>query len=526
MISAAPKERHRKHGGGSSEEDSGEVEEQAMPSEGTTEADAEAAATAEANAETAEADAETAEANADTAGGDATAAEGNAETAEADAAAAEANADTAEAEALAENAEAEAATAEADAQNAETEAATADMDAQNAETEAEQAAMDNNEEESAAAEADAVNAEEEAAVAESDAEAAEEEAVIAEEDGENALDDSSSSSEEEPGSSVEDWDTEPTTPHGPMDMVPEEEDPESTTVDVGVNMDQGEESWSEPTDINQGVESSSGPTDIDMETANETQSVVDQGPNLDFSNPSDSETTMNANDTAQIDAVIIAEGDLDPNAVAAEMEAFGRAASADLASAASASPLSQAAVEEIGLIKEELAAAEAMLQAAEAELGVAAAAAAPGMAPKTPGDACGCSGPRQAVCGSDGKTYRTKCDLDCSNRFANVDDTKCCRDERCMEYRGKENLQGRCTLWIQNTGIHPRRPDPIRNENFPGDGNSVRRAMNYCRNPDAGPSGLWCYTGVGDAFQYELCPQVPLCGIRMVHRGPCRGARF
>ena len=35
--------------------------------------------------------------------------------------------------------------------------------------------------------------------------------------------------------------------------------------------------------------------------------------------------------------------------------------------------------------------------------------------------------------------------------------------------------------------------------------------MNYCRNPDNDPLGLWCITNI-DTMEMDYCPSIPLCG--------------
>jgi hypothetical protein len=91
-----------------------------------------------------------------------------------------------------------------------------------------------------------------------------------------------------------------------------------------------------------------------------------------------------------------------------------------------------------------------------------------------------------------------------------TDDRSCCRDERCRNYIGRNNLNGQCKPWINNQGIYPKKPDPIVDRNFP-DG-TVRKAQNYCRNPDNGASGLWCYTGFGKPLEYRQCTGIKRCG--------------
>jgi len=78
-----------------------------------------------------------------------------------------------------------------------------------------------------------------------------------------------------------------------------------------------------------------------------------------------------------------------------------------------------------------------------------------------------------------------------------------------QEYMGtvSATVNGRtCQPWSSNS---PHEPNALSSDdaNYP-DG-SRAAAVNYCRNPDGGPEGPWCYT-MDQSVRFEYC-NVPLC---------------
>jgi len=62
-----------------------------------------------------------------------------------------------------------------------------------------------------------------------------------------------------------------------------------------------------------------------------------------------------------------------------------------------------------------------------------------------------------------------------------------------------------CQAW---TSQSPHQHKNNKDHKFPE--NSVADAVNYCRNPDNEPVGLWCYT-TDPKVRWEAC-DVPACG--------------
>ena len=62
-----------------------------------------------------------------------------------------------------------------------------------------------------------------------------------------------------------------------------------------------------------------------------------------------------------------------------------------------------------------------------------------------------------------------------------------------------------CQAWTSQSPHHHKNN---KDHKFPD--NSVADAVNYCRNPDNEPVGLWCYT-TDPKVRWEAC-DVPACG--------------
>lgn len=154
-----------------------------------------------------------------------------------------------------------------------------------------------------------------------------------------------------------------------------------------------------------------------------------------------------------------------------------------------------------------------------------------GHANRAPGEVCReCQGvERKDVCGTDRKTYRNRCLLECENRLQ-TDLRRCRTTTSGKEYVGHLDVTvlGRmCSSWWLHRGVYPttrRQPDdPVVADNFPEQ--SIHRARNYCRNPDKSKTGLWCYTGNRDPYDFDYC-DVPKCKkIRVAYSGECRRRR-
>ena len=90
-----------------------------------------------------------------------------------------------------------------------------------------------------------------------------------------------------------------------------------------------------------------------------------------------------------------------------------------------------------------------------------------------------------------------------------ADVINCSPSKKGFEYMGQvaETVNNKtCQAWAaQSPHAHGFAID----DRFPE--GSAEDAKNYCRNPDTGFTGLWCYT-TDPGSRWERCDNVPLCG--------------
>lgn len=103
-----------------------------------------------------------------------------------------------------------------------------------------------------------------------------------------------------------------------------------------------------------------------------------------------------------------------------------------------------------------------------------------------------------------------RCDL--TKEPGNLTDLDICKVSHLgLEYTGhvgKTESGVRCQSWTAKKPIHKIDPS-FKNENFSDF--SMKKAKNYCRNPNRNPNGPWCYTMDSQLID-ETCA-IPLCSF-------------